>query len=271
MQPEIQDIIIRALHEDIGRGDVTVTATIPPEARGSFKFVAREKMIVCGAKIAEQVFAQLSPDISFHARVKEGEMVQPGTVIATIEGFTAPILTGERVALNLWQRMCGIATLTHEYVQAVKGTKAIIRDTRKTMPGLRVLDKYAVLMGGGQNHRMRLDDAVLIKDNHIAACGSVTAAIQKARGQNLPVTVECDTLAQVEEALRAGVDSILLDNMSPDLLRQAVALVKGKVKLEASGGVTLSNISAIAETGVDYIAIGALTHSARSVDIGLDF
>ena len=257
MQPEIQDIIIRALHEDIGRGDVTVTATIPPEARGSFKFVAREKMIVCGAKIAEQVFAQLSPDISFHARVKEGEMVQPGT--------------GERVALNLWQRMCGIATLTHEYVQAVKGTKAIIRDTRKTMPGLRVLDKYAVLMGGGQNHRMRLDDAVLIKDNHIAACGSVTAAIQKARGQNLPVTVECDTLAQVEEALRAGVDSILLDNMSPDLLRQAVALVKGKVKLEASGGVTLSNISAIAETGVDYIAIGALTHSARSVDIGLDF
>ena len=198
-------------------------------------------------------------------------MVGPGTVIATVQGAVAPILTGERVALNLWQRMSGIATLTRQYVQAVKGTKAVIRDTRKTMPGLRVLDKYAVRMGGGQNLRMRLDDAVLIKDNHIAACGSVAIAIQKARSQNLPVTVECDTLEQVKEALSAGVDSILLDNMSPDLLRQAVALVKGKVKLEASGGVTLANVRAIAETGVDYIAIGALTHSARSVDIGLDF
>ena len=271
MEQEIQDIIIRALHEDIGRGDVTVIATIPVEAQGSFKFVAREKMVVCGSEIAAHVFGQHSPEIHFRNLVKDGEMVNPGTMIATVEGPTASILTGERVALNLWQRMSGIATLTHEYVEAVKGTKAIIRDTRKTMPGLRVLDKYAVRMGGGQNHRMRLDDAVLIKDNHIAACGTVTAAVQKARSQNLPVTVECDTLQQVEEALKAGVDSILLDNMSPELLRQAVALVKGKVKLEASGGVTLKNVRAIAETGVDYIAIGALTHSARSVDIGLDF
>jgi nicotinate-nucleotide pyrophosphorylase (carboxylating) len=271
MEQEIQDIIIRALHEDIGRGDVTVSATIPADARGSFKFVAREKMVVCGSEIASHVFGQLSPEIHFHGLIKDGAMVNPGTVIATVEGPTASILTGERVALNLWQRMSGIATITHSYVEAVQGTKAIIRDTRKTMPGLRVLDKYAVRMGGGQNHRMRLDDAVLIKDNHIAACGSVTAAIQKARSQNLPVMVECDTLQQVEEALKAGVDSILLDNMSPEMLRQAVAVVKGRVKLEASGGVTLKNVRAIAETGVDYIAIGALTHSARAVDIGLDF
>lgn len=268
---EFLEIILRALKEDIGRGDVTVAATIPMEARGSFKFVAREPLVVCGLEIAKNVFAQLSPDIFFRAQTKEGDVVKAGVVLATVEGFVAPILTGERVALNFMQRMSGIATVTHAYVEAVKGTKAIIRDTRKTMPGLRAIDKYSVRIGGGQNHRMRLDDAILIKDNHIAACGTVAVAIQKAKAQKLPITVECDTLEQVTEAMAAGADSILLDNMPPETLCKAVALVNGKVKLEASGGITLHNVRAVAETGVDYIAIGALTHSVKAVDIGLDF
>lgn len=271
MEQEILDIVRRSLAEDIGRGDVTVAATIPADARGSFKFVAREDIVACGAPIVREIFAQLSSEITFIIKAKEGEMVKAGNVLATVGGLAAPILTGERVALNLWQRMSGIATLTHHYVEAVKGTKAIVRDTRKTMPGLRIIDKYAVRIGGGQNHRMRLDDAILIKDNHIAACGGVATAVQKAKAQQVPVQVECDTLSEVEDALKAGANSILLDNMSVERLKQAVKLVNGQVKLEASGGVTLENIRAVAETGVDYIAIGALTHSARAVDIGLDF
>ncbi len=270
MKKEIQEIVARALKEDIGTGDVTVRATIAPTARGHFTFAARETLVVCGLDVAAEVFRQLSPKIKFRALVKEGAVVKPGTKLATVSGLIAPILTGERVALNLMQRMSGIATLTHEYVKAVKGTKAIIRDTRKTMPGLRILDKYAVRTGGGQNHRMRLDDAVLIKDNHIAACKSVTAAIKKAKPQKLPIMVECDTLAQVKEALKAGANSILLDNMPPARLRQAVRLIKSTIKCEASGGITLKNVHAVAKTGVDYIAIGALTHSAKAVDIGLD-
>lgn len=270
MDLEIKNIIAQALKEDVGKGDVTVAATIPPDMQGEFTFVAREKLVVCGLDVAAQVFALLSPNIVFTSLVTEGQGVAAGTKLATVKGSVSNILTGERVALNLMQRMSGVATITKQYVDAVKGTKAIIRDTRKTMPNLRVLDKYAVRIGGGQNHRMRLDDAILIKDNHIAACGSVKIAIEKAKQQNLPITVECDTLEQVAETLAAGADAILLDNMSPEMLTQAVKQVNGKVKLEASGGITLTNVRTVAETGVDYIAIGALTHSVRAVDIGLD-
>jgi nicotinate-nucleotide pyrophosphorylase (carboxylating) len=270
MDLEIKNIIAQALKEDIGAGDVTVAATIPADMQGTFTFVAREKLVVCGLNVVAQVFAQLSPNIVFSPLFAEGQGVEAGVKLAKVSGAVRHILTAERVALNLIQRMSGVATITQQYVHAVKGTKAIIRDTRKTMPNLRVLDKYAVRIGGGQNHRMRLDDAILIKDNHIAACGSVKIAIAKAKQQNLPITVECDTLEQVAEALAAGVDAILLDNMSPEMLTQAVKQVGGKVKLEASGGITLSNVRQVAETGVDYIAIGALTHSVRGVDIGLD-
>ena len=270
MDLEIKNIIAQALQEDIGAGDVTVAATIPADLQGIFTFVAREKMVTCGLHVVEKVFAQLSPDIVFTTLVTEGQRVEGGVKLATVSGAVGSILMGERVALNLMQRMSGIATVTQQYVQAVKGTKAIIRDTRKTMPNLRILDKYAVRIGGGENHRMRLDDAILIKDNHIAACGSVIIAVQKAKAQKLPVTVECDTLEEVKEALSAGADSILLDNMPPEMLTQAVKLVNGKLKLEASGGVTLANIRQVAETGVDYIAVGALTHSIIAVDIGLD-
>lgn len=254
----------------MGAGDVTVAATIPTDMQGNFTFVAREKLVVCGLDVVAQVFALLSPNIVFTPSVTEGQGVAAGTKLAAVQGSVSHILTGERVALNLMQRMSGVATITNQYVQAVKGTKAIIRDTRKTMPNLRVLDKYSVRIGGGQNHRMRLDDAILIKDNHIAACGSVKIAIEKAKHQKLPITVECDTLEQVAQALSAGADAILLDNMSPEMLTQAVTQVNRKIKLEASGGITLSNVRAVAETGVDYIAIGALTHSVRAVDIGLD-
>ena len=270
MQPAIRTIIVHALAEDIGAGDVTSAATIPAGARGKFHLAAREEMVVCGLDVARGVFAQLSPAIRFETFCSEGDVVKAGTKLAEIEGEVAPILAGERVALNLMQRMSGVATVTRQYVQAVAGTKAIIRDTRKTIPGLRILDKYAVLTGGGQNHRMRLDDAVLIKDNHIAMCGGIAQAVTSAKKQRLPVTVECDTLPQLEAALAAGADAVLLDNMPPELLRQAVQINAGRVKLEASGGVTLKNVRAIAETGVDYIAIGALTHSVRAVDIGLD-
>ncbi len=270
MELEIKKIITQALAEDIGKGDVTVAATIPADMQGNFTFVAREKMVVCGLDIAQEVFAQLSENIKFNPLLKEGHDVEAGAKLATVQGTVAAILTGERVALNLMQRMSGVATVTQQYVQAVKGTKAIIRDTRKTMPNLRILDKYAVRIGGGQNHRMRLDDAILIKDNHIVARGSVKIAVEKAKAQKLPITVECDTLEQVAQALAAGADAILLDNMSPEMLTEAVRQVNGKVKLEASGGVTLNTVRAIAETGVDFIAIGALTHSVRAVDIGLD-
>lgn len=270
MELEIKNIIAAALKEDVGNGDITVASTIPKDTQGKFTFIAREAMVVCGVDVVAEVYAQLSPELIFTPLVAEGQGVVAGAKIATIRGAVGHILTGERVALNLMQRMSGVATVTRTYGEAVKGTKAIIRDTRKTIPNLRILDKYAVRVGGGQNHRMRLDDAILIKDNHIAACGSVKIAVEKAKMQKLPVTVECDTLEQVAQALSAGADAILLDNMPPETLSQAVRFVGGRVKLEASGGITLANVRQVAETGVDYIAIGALTHSVRAVDIGLD-
>ena len=270
---EVQRIVEMALAEDIGAGDITSRLIIPPEQRATMCMVARESMVISGLFVAQSVFKTVDASLQVEILASEGAVVSQGAVLATIAGAATSILAAERVALNLVQRMCGIATLTSHYVQAVQGTQAIVLDTRKTMPGLRVLDKYAVRCGGGQNHRMRLDDAVLIKDNHIAVAGSVAAALSRVQAGNLrglSVEVECDTLAQVGEALAAGAGRLLLDNMNPADLRAAVALARGKAKTEASGNVSLDTIREIALTGVDYISVGRLTHSVCNVDIGLD-
>ncbi len=277
MQPNLEDvqrIILTALGEDIGHGDITTAAIIPPEAEGRFQLTAREPMVVCGLPLIMHVFYAVDPSIDFNQRLDDGAQAQAGDELASVLGPAGSILTAERVALNLLQRMCGVATETAHYVQAVAGTGAIILDTRKTMPGLRALDKYAVRVGGGHNHRMRLDDAILIKDNHIAIAGSVSEALARAKAQapaTLTIEVECDTLDQVREALSAGAQRLLLDNMDNSTLREAVALAKGKnATCEASGNVSLQSVRAIAETGVDYISVGRLTHSVRNMDIGLD-
>ena len=231
----------------------------------------KEHGIVCGLAAAEAVFRALDPDVRFEALVEDGTPVERMTVVAVVSGPLRAILTGERVALNFLGRLSGIATLTRSYVDAVAGTGVAILDTRKTTPGLRLLEKHAVACGGGRNHRFGLDDAVLVKDNHLAAAGSVRAAVERLRAAtDLPVEVECDTLAQVSEALAAGVDAILLDNMTTDELVAAVTAVQGRARIEASGGVTFDNVRAIAETGVDEISIGALTHSVRSLDVSLE-
>ena len=271
--PEFSDIITRALAEDIGAGDITSNLLIPENQTAQMAFVAREEMVACGVFIAELVYKILgaSASASVSVSASEGEIVKASSVLATATGNARALLAGERVALNLMQRMCGIASLTRQYVEAVRGTKAIILDTRKTMPNLRIADKYAVKIGGGQNHRFRLDDMVLIKDNHIALCGGIAGAVAKGRaGTNLPIVVECDTLAQVAEAIKTAPTRILLDNMSVDMLKQAVQMAGGLLKLEASGGVNLTTVRAIADTGVDYISVGALTHSATASDIGAD-
>lgn len=277
-----QLIIDAALAEDIGSGDITSELLIPEEATAVLNFVAREAMIACGTFIPELVYARLSPHVNIQISCAEGQHIRPGQMLVTASGPARALLTGERVALNLMQRMAGVATLTGKYVDAVAGTKAIILDTRKTMPGLRVADKYAVKTGGGQNHRMGLYDAVMIKDNHIGIRGwglgigeLIKEAHQKLslnpKSQSLiPIIVECDTLEQVREVIDAKPDRILLDNMNNDTLRQAVDLVAGKIPLEASGGVSLETVRAIAETGVDYISVGKLTHSAVNLDIGAD-
>jgi len=262
-----------ALAEDIGAGDITSRLIIPPEQRATMCMVAREALVISGLFVAQSVFKTVDASLQVEILASEGAAVSQGAVMVTIAGAAPSILAAERVALNLVQRMCGIATLTSHYVQAIQGTQAIVLDTRKTMPGLRVLDKYAVRCGGGQNHRMRLDDAVLIKDNHIAVAGSIAAALSRVQAGNLrglSVEVECDTLTQVGEALAAGASRLLLDNMTLGDLRAAVALARGKAKTEASGNVSLDTIREVALTGVDYISVGRLTHSVRNVDIGLD-
>ncbi len=282
MQPPIPDgldenvverIIQDALDEDLGLdGDITSYATIDEDARFSGVFSAREKMVVAGINIAGRVFFALSDDITWKAEISDGEIADAGTILARIEGPARVLLAGERTALNLLQHLSGIATTTREYVDAIKGADAVILDTRKTIPGLRDLAKYATRTGGATNHRMRLDDAVLIKDNHIAACGGIAVAIKAAQAQDLkPIEVECDTMEQVEQAVNAGADTILLDNMEPDELAQAVKLINGRTKTEASGGVHLETVRAIADTGVDGVSIGRLTQSAPAVDIGLDW
>lgn len=270
---DFQWLIEAALTEDIGRGDITSQAVITPGTQARMRMVSREPMVVSGLDVAVQVFLTMTPNISSMPYVNDGDKVEAKTLLLEVDGDAAVILAAERTALNFFSRMSGVATLTRQYVDAISGTKAVILDTRKTLPGWRALDKYAVRCGGGRNHRMRLDDGILIKDNHIAYGGGVISAIREAKSTAPALTkieVECDTLDQVKDALSEGVDVILLDNMTPDQLRQAVTLVAGKVKLEASGGVTLQNVRSIAETGVDYISVGALTHSARGVDIGLD-
>jgi nicotinate-nucleotide pyrophosphorylase (carboxylating) len=267
----LERLAYAALAEDVGEGDVTTEAVIDADATGGALIFLKEPGVVCGLGMVEAVFRALDGEIEVEALVDEGLLVESGTAVARLSGPLRAILTGERTALNFLGRLSGIATLTRRYVDAVEGTGVAILDTRKTTPGLRVLEKHAVAVGGGRNHRLGLDDGVLIKDNHLRAGGSINEAVERARAAtNLPIEVECDTIEQVSEALEAGADAILLDNMTPDGLVAAVVLVRGRARLEASGGVTLDNVRAIAETGVDEISIGALTHSARSLDVSLE-
>ena len=267
----VERVVLAALAEDIGAGDVTTEATVASEAVGTAELLVKEPGVVCGIRVAETAFRALDPEVRFEAFASDGDDVEPPAIVARMTGSERALLTAERVALNFLGRLSGIATLTRHYVEAVEGTGAAVLDTRKTTPGLRALEKYAVAAGGGRNHRFGLDDAVLIKDNHLRAAGSIAAAVTLVRAAtDLSVEVECETLVQVGEALDAGVDAILLDNMPLDELRAAVALVDGRARLEASGGVTLETIRAIAETGVDEISVGALTHSARSLDVSLE-
>jgi nicotinate-nucleotide pyrophosphorylase (carboxylating) len=272
---QVGRLVAAALAEDLGGGtDVTTAATVPAAALGRADLVARPAGVVAGLPVAELVFWLTSrgDPVRLQPQAADGEQVAAGQPVLTVTGRVGSILTAERTALNLLCHLSGIATLTRRWVDAVAGTGAQIRDTRKTLPGLRSLQKYAVRCGGGVNHRMSLADAALIKDNHVAAAGSVTAAFAAVRQQaaGLPLEVECDTLAQVSEALTAGADLILLDNFAVPDLAAAVRLAAGRALLEASGGLTLDHARAVAETGVDYLAVGALTHSAPALDIGLD-
>ena len=269
------DTLERAVHaalaEDIGAGDVTTDATVAADAVGTAAIVVKQAGVVCGLRAVETAFRALDPDIRFEAFAQDGDAVEPPAIVARIAGSQRAILTGERVALNFLGRLSGIATLTRRYVDVVEGTGVAVLDTRKTTPGLRALEKHAVACGGGRNHRFGLDDAVLVKDNHLRAAGSVAAAVGLVRGaSDLPVEVECESLAQVGEALDAGVDAILLDNLTLAELREAVALNAGRARLEASGGVSLDTIRDIAETGVDEISVGALTHTAPALDVSLE-
>jgi len=270
----IAPIVRAALAEDLGRaGDITAQACVPADAKLTADFAVRRGGVVSGLSCIRLALAELDPTASFDALALDGHVVPAGTALARVSGNARAILTAERTALNLLGRMCGIATLTQDYVDAVAGTKARITDTRKTTPGLRALEKYAVRCGGGVNHRFGLDDAILIKDNHVAACGSVGEAVRRAKafaGHLVKVEVEVDTLVQLREALACDPDVIMLDNFSLADMREAVEIVAGRITLEASGGVTLETVRAIAETGVDVISVGALTHSAKVLDIGLD-
>lgn len=271
---DIDEFVARVLAEDLGTGgDVTSNATISSDARFSADLAAREPIVVAGVDIAEAFFRALDPHVAVEKRCEDGDRLGAGTILVRLEGNARAMLTAERSALNTLQHLSGIATLTRRYVDAIEGTGAILLDTRKTIPGLRSLEKYASRMGGAQNHRMRLDDGILIKDNHVVVAGGVGPAVRAARQANtgLQVQVEVDRVEQIEEALAAGADRLLLDNMDPPMLRRAVALVAGRVPLEASGGVRLETIRAIAETGVDYISLGRITQSAPAVDIGMDY
>jgi len=266
----IDRVVREALAEDVGRGDLTTEATVPREARARAELLLEEPGVVCGLDAARAVFAALDPGVRFDALLADGAHVaEPPATVAELDGSARAVLTGERTALNLVSRLCGIATLTARYVDAVAGTGATILDTRKTTPGLRALEKYAVRCGGGANHRFGLDDAILVKENHLRIAGGIRPALAAVRNGR-PVEVETETLAEVAEALEAGADRILLDNMSPADVARAVELVAGRVPLEASGGITLENVRAYAEAGVDFISIGALTHSARSLHVSLE-
>ena len=277
MNPEllldISPTIKRALSEDIGLGDITTNSIVPANASLHGRIVAKQQGVVAGLEVAKLVLLELSDQIVFRANVGDGAQVKRGTVLAQLEGSARALLTGERTALNFLGRMSGIATLTRQFVDAVSGTGAVILDTRKTAPGLRTTDKLAVQLGGGQNHRTGLFDMVLIKDNHIDFAGSITAAVERVRATSTELTIEVETrsLDDVREALDLGVERILLDNMTPEMLREAVEINGGKAKLEASGNITLENVLEVARTGVDYISVGALTHSAKVFDVSLEW
>ncbi len=262
-----------ALEEDLSWGDLTTEACVPPGLWALGKVISRSEGVVAGLPVAERVFQKIDPSLKTYRLVEEGDRIQPGQILLEIEGSARSILAGERTCLNFLQHLSGIATRTAQCVEKVKGTKARIVDTRKTLPGLRFLEKYAVRVGGGSNHRSHLGDGILIKDNHIAVAGSITRAVAQARARaphTLKIEVEVANLDQLEEALKAGADAILLDNMNLAELRFAVNRVAGKALLEASGGITEDNLRAVAETGVDLISIGALTHSAPALDLSLE-
>ncbi|MBV9528534.1 carboxylating nicotinate-nucleotide diphosphorylase [Sphingomonas sp.] len=271
---DTDEFVARILAEDLGSGgDVTSAATIPDGERLAAVMASRQEIVVAGLDIAVAVFRKLDPEVDIRVECSDGDRVAEERVLMRLAGNARAMLTAERSALNTVQHLSGIATLTRRYADAVAGTGATLLDTRKTIPGLRVLEKYAARMGGASNHRMRLDDGVLIKDNHVAACGGIVEAVRRARSANtgLHVQVEVDRIDQIEPALEAGADRLLLDNMMPATLREAVVLVNGRVPLEASGGVTLDTIRAIAESGVDFVSVGRITQSAPAVDIGLDY
>jgi len=269
----VEELIDSALAEDIGFADITSELVIPADARAELALNARQDIVLAGIDVAAQAFRRRAPGCAIELRVKDGDRVAAGTAMGRIAGPARALLAVERTALNFLQHLSGIATLTAQYVERIAGTRAVLIDTRKTTPGLRALEKHAAQLGGARNHRLRLDDGVLIKDNHICVCGSIAAAVQRARA-GVPVLtkieVECDTLDQVKEALACGADMIMLDNMTVEELRRAVAFSAGRVPLEASGGVRLETVRAIAETGVDFISVGRITQSAPAVDIGLD-
>ena len=279
-EPALAEVLLKplveaALTEDLGRrGDVTSQATIPADMQAQLQIKARQAGVICGMDLARLSFALIDEQIEFIAKVNDGATVEAGTVLATVRGNARNLLTAERTALNFMTHLSGIATDTKKIVDSVADYPAQITCTRKTIPGLRIVQKYAVRCGGGRNHRLGLDDAILIKDNHIAIAGDIKTAIQQAQnfsGHLIPIEVEVDTLGQLEQALEAGVNLVLLDNMAPEVLSKAVAMCKGRAKTEASGGITPETVQAVAETGVDFIAMGYLTHSTTALDIGLDF
>jgi len=269
----LKKAIEKFLHEDIGSGDITSEATLAPEQVGTAEFVAKDAFVVCGIEmVAPLVFTTQNPAIKIIKASKDKIQASPGDILLTVKGPVLDLLKAERVALNLVQRLSGIATLTAQFVEKVKPLPVKILDTRKTTPGLRMLEKYAVRVGGGQNHRYNLADGVLIKDNHIQACGSIKNAVTLMRGKiphTMKIEVEASSMDQVRECLTCSVDIIMLDNMDPAMMREAVKLADGKSLLEASGGINLDNVRQVAETGVDYISIGALTHSAPACDISM--
>jgi len=271
LSARILEDIRRAIAEDVGSGDATTNSIVPPDARAEVQIVAKQSGVVAGLEVARRVFLEFDDQIAFRTRVNDGSPVTRGEVIADVSGSVRALLTAERTALNFLGRMSGIATLTHQFVEAVKGTAAVILDTRKTAPGLRTSDKLAVRLGGGQNHRHGLFDMILIKDNHIDFAGSLKEAVRRVRasGTKLEIEVEARSIEEVREALEMKVERILLDNMTPEMMSEAVQLNQGAAKLEASGNVNLSTVRKIAETGVDFISVGALTHSPPTFDVSL--
>jgi len=279
-EPALDEVLLRplveaALIEDLGRrGDVTSQATIPADMQAQLQIKARQAGVICGMELARLSFALVDAHIEFRAQVHDGQTVAAGAVLTTVRGNARHLLTAERTALNFMTHLSGIATDTRQIVDSIAAFPAQITCTRKTIPGLRIVQKYAVRSGGGRNHRLGLDDAILIKDNHIAIAGDIKTAIQQAQdfaGHLIPVEVEVDTLEQLEQALDAGVSLVLLDNMAPEILSKAVAMCQGRAKTEASGGIAPETVQAVAQTGVDFIAMGYLTHSSTALDIGLDF